>query len=121
MQVEQIHDISVIGAGTMGHGIAHSFLMGGYSVRLYDVQEAILETARAHIQKNLELFCEAGLIKKTAIKSALKKLMTTTDLKQAVAEGDFIVEAAPENLELKQDLFQKVESFCKKDAILASN
>jgi len=121
MRVEQIHEISVLGAGTMGHGIAHSFLMGGYSVRLYDVQEAILETGRAHIQKNLELFCEAGLIKKPAIKSALKKLWTTTDLKQAVAEGDFIVEAAPENLELKQDLFQKVESFCKKDAILASN
>jgi 3-hydroxybutyryl-CoA dehydrogenase len=121
MRIEEIRNISVLGAGTMGHGIAQTFLMGGYLARLYDVQEAILETARAHIQKNLELFCKAGLIKKPAIKSALKKLTTTTDLKQAVAGSDFIVEAAPENLELKQDLFQKVESFCKEEAILASN
>ena len=121
MRLEKIRNISVLGAGTMGHGIAQTFLMGGYSVRLYDVKEAILKTARVHIQKNLELFCKAGLIKKQAIKPALGKLMTTTDLEQAVAGGDFIVEAAPEDLKLKQDLFQKVESFCRKEAILASN
>ncbi len=121
MRLDEIHNISVLGAGTMGHGIAQTFLMGGYSVRLYDVQDAILETARAHIQKNLELFCKAGLIKQQAIKPAMKRLTTTADLQQAVAEGDFIVEAAPEDLKLKQELFQKVESFCRKDAILASN
>jgi len=121
MRLEKIRNISVLGAGTMGHGIAQTFLMGGYPVRLYDVKEAILKNARVHIQKNLELFCQAGLIKKQAIKPALGKLTTTTDLEQAVAGSDFIVEAAPENLKLKQDLFQKVESFCRKEAILASN
>ena len=121
MRIDEIRNISVLGAGIMGHGIAQSFLMGGYSTRLYDVQEAILETARAHIQKNLELFYKTGLIKKPSIQAALKKLTTTTDLKQAVAGSDFVVEAAPENLELKQDLFQKMESLCKEDAILASN
>ena len=121
MRVDEIRNISVLGAGIMGHGIAQSFLMGGYLTRLYDVQEAILETARAHIQKNLELFYKTGLIKKPSIQAALKKLTTTTDLKQAVAGSDFVVEAAPENLELKQDLFQKMESLCKENAILASN
>jgi 3-hydroxybutyryl-CoA dehydrogenase len=121
MRLEKIRNISVLGAGTMGHGIAQTFLMGGYPVRLYDVKEAILKNARVHIQKNLELFCQAGLVKKQAIKPALGKLTTTTDLEQAVAGSDFIVEAAPENLKLKQDLFQKVESFCRKEAILASN
>ena len=121
MRVEEIRQISVLGAGTMGHGIAQAFLMGGYPVRLYDVKETILETARANIQKNLELFCRAGLIQQREIQSALTQLACTTDLKQAVAGSDFILEAAPENLELKRDLFRKVESFCKEEAILASN
>src|SRR5512136_1201088 len=121
MRVEEVRNISVVGAGTMGHGIAQTFLMGGYPVQLYDVQEAILKTARVHIQKNLELFCKAGLTQKQAIKPSLENLATTTDLKKAVAGGDFVVEAAPEDLKLKQDLFQKLESFCGKEAILASN
>ena len=121
MKLEEINNISVIGAGIMGHGIAQSFLMGGYPVTLYDIQESILGTAKAHIEKNLGLFCESGLIKKQDIDSSLQKLSTTIDLKHAVEGSDFIVEAAPEDLSLKQDLFEQVESFCEKDAIIASN
>jgi len=121
MKLEEINNISVIGAGIMGHGIAQSFLMGGYPVTLYDIQESILGTAKAHIEKNLGLFCESGLIKKQDIDSSLQKLSTTIDLKHAVEGSDFIVEAAPEDLSLKQDLFEQLESFCRKDAIIASN
>ena len=121
MKLEEINNISVLGAGIMGHGIAQSFLMGGYPVTLYDIQESILGTAKAHIEKNLGLFCESGLIKKQDIDSSLQKLSTTIDLKHAVEGSDFIVEAAPEDLSLKQDLFEQVESFCEKDAIIASN
>ena len=121
MKIEEIQNISVLGAGIMGHGIAQSFLMGGYSVRLYDMQTAIIETARAHIQKNLELFCQAGLIKQPEIQLALEKLLITTDLERAIAGSDFIAEAVYENLELKQNLFKKVESLCKKEAIIATN
>ena len=64
MKLEEIHNISVLGAGIMGHGIAQSFLMGGYPVMLYDIQESILETAKSHIEKNLELFYRSGLIGK---------------------------------------------------------
>jgi len=121
MELKEIKIIAVLGSGLMGHGIAQSFLMGGYEVMLYDIDDSILETAINHIEKNLELFSQFELIGKDEIQPALERLNTTTDLKMAVAEADFIVEAAPENLELKQELFERVESYCKRDAILASN
>ncbi|NVM25851.1 MAG: 3-hydroxyacyl-CoA dehydrogenase family protein [Desulfobacterales bacterium] len=121
MNLEKIKNISVLGAGIMGHGIAQSFLMGGYPVWLYDIQESILETAKAHIEKNLELFYQSGLIGKEDIDLSLQGLSTTTDLGRAVEAADFIVEAAPEDLPLKQGLFQQVESLCGEDTIIASN
>jgi len=121
MELKEIKIIAVLGSGLMGHGIAQSFLMGGYEVMLYDIDDSILETAINHIEKNLELFSQFELIGKDEIQPTLERLNTTTDLKMAVAEADFIVEAAPENLELKQELFERVESYCKRDAILASN
>ena len=121
MKSEDIKTITVLGAGIMGHGIAQTFLMSGFPVRLFDLKESILATARTHIEKNLELFHEMGLVQKRAIAPALKNLSTTTDLQNAVHASDFIVEAVSENLELKQELFQRVESFCREDAIIASN
>ncbi len=121
MKLEEIKTISVLGAGIMGHGIAQSFMAAGYPVFLYDIQESILETARAHIKRNLDLFLQADLIKREEIEPALRRLTATTELKRAVQESNFIVEAAPEQLELKQALFQEVESYCRQDAILASN
>jgi len=121
VKLEEIKSISVLGAGIMGHGIAQSFLMGGYPVMLYDIQESILETARAHIKKNLEAFHEFDLIGKQDIDLSLKRLSTTAHLKHAVEGADFIVEATPEDLNLKQDLFEHIESFCGKRTIIASN
>ena len=121
MKLEEIKAVSVLGAGIMGHGIAQSFLMSGYPVFLYDIQETILKTARVHIKRNLDLFLQADLIKREEIEPALRRLTTATELKRAVKESDFLVEAAPEKLELKQALFQEVEAYCRKDAIIASN
>lgn len=121
MKLDDIKSISVLGAGIMGHGIAQSFIMGGYPVKLYDVQESILETAQAHIEKNLELFHQAGLVAKEDIERAVKRLSTTVGLEHAVEGSDFIVEAAPEDLDLKQGLFERVESLCGEDTIIASN
>jgi len=121
MKLEDIKNITVLGSGIMGHGIAQSFLMGGYPVMLFDISESILTTARAHVKKNLELFFKSDLIKKEDIETCMGKLTTTTDLEKAVCEADFIVEAAPEDINLKQDLFEKIESFAKEDAIIASN
>jgi 3-hydroxybutyryl-CoA dehydrogenase len=121
MRLDDIRSIGVLGAGIMGHGIAQTFLMSGFPVRLYDIKESILDNARDHIAKNLELFHEMGLLKKRAIGPALNRLSTTTDLQAAAARSDFIVEAVSENLELKQGLFKQVETICGKDAIIASN
>lgn len=121
MKREDIETISVLGAGIMGHGIAQAFLMGGYPVRLYDIKESILDTARSHIRKNMEMFAQEGLLDAETIQPAMDRLFTTTDLIKAVESADFIVEAAPEDLALKQELFQKVESLCPPHAIIATN
>jgi 3-hydroxybutyryl-CoA dehydrogenase len=121
MKLEEVKDIAVLGSGIMGHGIAQTFLMAGYPVMLYDIQETILDTAKAHVQKNMQLFVAAGLLAGEEMEPALKRLSTTTDLKKSVEASDFIIEAAPENLDLKRKLFEEVESFCRKDAIMASN
>lgn len=121
MKLDDIKTVSVLGAGIMGHGIAQSFLMGGCPVRLYDIKDGILEAARAHIRQNLELFSRHGLIGPEDIAPSLERLSTTTNLSEAVNECEFITEAAPENLELKQSIFESVEKVCPEDAIIASN
>ncbi len=121
MDMESIKNIGVLGSGIMGHGIAQTFLMGGYPVMLYDIEESILATARAHITTNLERFCRFGLIKEEEIPLCLQRLSTTTDLKEAVTGRDFIVEAAPEDLKLKQRLFEQIETFAGADTIIATN
>jgi len=121
MKMDNIQNIAVLGAGIMGHGIAQSFLMGGYPVILFDVAEPILDSAEAHIRENLELFAKHGLLSEDDVPSCLERLSTTCDLKAAVEGAQFITEAAPEKLELKQSLFETVERVCPDDAILASN
>ena len=121
MKLEDIKNIAVLGSGIMGHGIAQTFLMGGYPVMLFDISDPILATARAHIQRNLELFFRSDLIREADIEASLQRLTTTTDLEKAVSGADFIVEAAPEDLNLKQGLFEKIESFADENAVIASN
>jgi len=121
MKLEEIHHIAVIGAGLMGHGIAQTFIVGGYPVMLYDIQESVLISAEAHIKNSLERFCAAELIDRKDINPALDRLTCTIDLKQAVGKADFITEAVPEKPALKQDIFQNIEMLCKPEAILASN
>jgi 3-hydroxybutyryl-CoA dehydrogenase len=121
MKLEEIHRISVVGAGLMGHGIAQTFIMAGYPVMLYDIDRSILERATANIEQNLKLFSRFDLISEAEIGPCLDRLTTTVDLKACVQEGDFILEAATEDVTLKQELFEEIESYCKDEAILASN
>jgi 3-hydroxybutyryl-CoA dehydrogenase len=121
MKVDEIKNISVLGAGIMGHGIAQSFIMGGYNVRLYDVKDSILDTAINHIKKGLDLFCREGLLSDKEVVAAFARLKIFTDLKDVVADASFIVEAAPEDLALKQKLLSDVEERCPTEAIIASN
>lgn len=121
MKVEEIHRVSVLGAGIMGHGIAQCFLMGGYPVTLYDVDQSMLDRARVLIEQNLKLFAQFNLIEQDGVKACLGRLTSTLDLKRCVAESEFITEAAPEDLKLKQRLFEEVEPLCADNTILASN
>jgi 3-hydroxybutyryl-CoA dehydrogenase len=105
----------------MGHGIAQIFLMSGYPVMLYDIEESVLKTAEARIKSSLALFRQAGLIESSTEPSVLEGLRLTLEIEQAAEAADFIVEAIPEDLALKQDLFQQVETLCGPDTIIASN
>ncbi|HEX78435.1 MAG TPA: 3-hydroxyacyl-CoA dehydrogenase family protein [Dehalococcoidia bacterium] len=117
----EVKNIAVLGAGTMGHGIGQVFALAGYDVMLYDIDDAILQRAMARIDSNLDVFIENGLATEEAKQRALSKINTTTDLATAVGEADFVLEAIPEMLELKQKTFHDVERMCREGTILASN
>jgi 3-hydroxybutyryl-CoA dehydrogenase len=122
MNLNEIQTVAVIGSGIMGHGIAQSFMMSGYSVMLHDLHESILETAEAHIKNSLELFHQADLIADADIEKAMKRLTLTVDLRKAAEPANFIVEAIPEDLALKQDIFCQIEHLCDQNTtIIASN
>jgi 3-hydroxybutyryl-CoA dehydrogenase len=121
MNLNEIQTVAVIGSGIMGHGIAQSFIMNGYAVMLYDLNESILKTAEAHIKNSLELFRQADLIADADIEKAMKRLTLTADLKKAAQPANFIIEAIPEDLSLKQDIFCQIENLCDRNTIIASN
>lgn len=120
MKSEEIKKIAVLGAGIMGHGIAQGFLMGGCSVKLYDVSMDALEVAHAHLAESLEQFDENRMLGEN-VKVHLERLSITTDLAETVSGAEFIMEVIPELLELKQQTFAEVEALCPPQAILASN
>lgn len=121
MTIEPVKSVSVLGAGVMGQGIAQSFAMGGYPVYLYDIAEDILEVAHAHIEDNLRLFFEAGIIQSDDIKDCLGCIKISDNLKKSVSESDLVIEAVPEKMEIKQNLFYEIEKYCSEKTILATN
>ena len=116
-----IKKIGVIGAGTMGHGIAQSFAMFGYSVNLYDTNAMQLEKALHEIAAEQQLLVEEEFITAAAAAATLQNITVHTDLQQAVQDRDYVIEAAPENMELKQNLFKQLDGICPAHTIFASN
>lgn len=114
-------NIAVIGSGTMGNGIAHTFAQFGYQVNLIDVNSEALARAIGTIGKNLDRQVAKGTITEADKTNTLHNISNFTDLKAGVSEADLIVEAATENLDLKLKIFKDLDSFAKPDAILASN
>jgi 3-hydroxybutyryl-CoA dehydrogenase len=114
-------NISVIGAGTMGNGIAHVFAQFGYQVTLIDVQQAQLEKAVATIGKNLDRQVAKGQLDEQAKNDTLARIATETDLKTGVSRADLVVEAATENEELKKKIFTLADEAAPAGCILASN
>ncbi len=118
MSVERI---TVIGAGTMGNGIAHVFAQNGFSVTLVDVNAAQLEKAVQTIEKNLERQVTKGALTAEQKQQALANLSAQTDIAAGVKEADLVVEAATENTDLKLTIFKQLDAAAKPGAILASN
>lgn len=114
-------NISVIGSGTMGNGIAHVFALHGFNVSLVDIAEEQLAKAMATIEKNMNRQLEKGNISAEEKDKAIKHITTFTDMKKGVTKADLVVEAATENSELKLKIFKDLDASVKPEAILASN
>jgi len=105
----------------MGSGMALCFAQAGYGVHLYSVTAKRLEWALTRIRSSQALFVQEGLVSAEAAEAARQRIAVTTDLAQAIAGAQFVLETAPENLELKQQLFRDIEALCPADVILATN
>ncbi|MEO0526193.1 MAG: 3-hydroxybutyryl-CoA dehydrogenase [Bacteroidota bacterium] len=114
-------NIAVIGAGTMGNGIAHVFAQKGYTVQLIDVSRTSLDKGVATINKNLDRMVAKEIITETDKKETLDNIGTFTQLKDGVAQVDLVVEAATENVDLKLSIFKELDALCESHVILASN
>ncbi|UXX79278.1 3-hydroxybutyryl-CoA dehydrogenase [Reichenbachiella carrageenanivorans] len=114
-------NISVIGSGTMGNGIAHVFAQTGYTVNLIDLSQEALDKAMSTISKNLDRLINKEKITEADKTSTLDRITTHTDLATGVKEADLVVEAATENMVIKLDLFKQIDTLTKPNCILASN
>ncbi|WP_410478201.1 3-hydroxybutyryl-CoA dehydrogenase [Pedobacter aquatilis] len=116
-----IKNISVIGSGTMGNGIAHTFAQFGCSVNLIDINQTALDKALQTITKNLDRQVVKGTLTEEQKAETLKNIKTFTAMETGVKEADLIVEAATENIDLKLKIFKDLDAFAPAEAILASN
>ncbi|MBP6515660.1 MAG: 3-hydroxybutyryl-CoA dehydrogenase [Chitinophagales bacterium] len=114
-------NITVIGAGTMGNGIAHVFAQTGFNTTIVDISETALEKAIQTITKNLDRMVAKGTITEVQKSDTLKNLSTSTSIEQGAANADLVVEAATENEGLKLKIFTQLDAVCKPETILASN
>lgn len=118
--MSNLKTVSVIGAGTMGSGIAHVFARSGFEVLLCDLEQALLDKAVARIRTNLGREAAKGKISAEEVEASIARMRTVTD-RDALAAADFAVEAASERFDVKADLFRALDRILPKDAILATN
>ncbi|MBK6537309.1 MAG: 3-hydroxybutyryl-CoA dehydrogenase [Ignavibacteria bacterium] len=116
----EMKNITVIGSGTMGNGIAHTFAQFGYSVLLIDVRQEFLDKGMDTISKNLDRQVKKELITEEQKNKTLSNIKTSIDIKDS-KDSDLVVEAASENFDIKKKIFQDLDTVCKPEAILATN
>ena len=114
-------NITVIGAGTMGNGIAHVFAQNDFHVSLVDISESALSKGLSSIEKNLDRMLAKEKITEAKKLSTLDHISLFTDIKQGVQKADLVIEAATENLDLKKKIFAQIDEFAPLEAILATN
>jgi enoyl-CoA hydratase/3-hydroxyacyl-CoA dehydrogenase len=116
----EIRNVAIIGAGTMGSQIAELVATYGFNVKLEDISEEILKKALERIREELKKSYARGYIKED-VENVIRRIATTTDLKEAVKDADLVIEAVPEILDLKKRIFSEVDKYAPRHAILASN
>lgn len=114
-------NIAVIGAGTMGNGIAHTFAQSGFNVKLTDISEVSLQKGMATISKNLDRMVAKEKISEADKTNTLSKISTFTSIAEGVKNTDLVVEAATENVDLKLNIFKQLDETCPKNTVLATN
>ena len=114
-------NITVIGAGTMGNGIAHAFAQSGYSVNLVDISADSLDRAIDTITKNLDRLLSKEKISELDKNNTLSNISTNTDLTDAVKDADLVIEAATENIDVKLKIFKQLDEICDENTILGTN
>lgn len=114
-------NISVIGAGTMGNGIAHVFAQNGFNVQLIDISDAALDRGLATIKKNLDRLLAKEKIDAATVEATMGRIQKSTQLAEGVANADLIVEAATENVDLKLKIFKDIDQNAPEGCILATN
>ena len=119
--MKQVRTITVLGAGTMGHGIAYAAVSAGFGTRLYDVSDAAVSKGRAHIEAVFKKAVELGKGSAADAHAGLARLTTTTDLPTALAGTDFVIEAAPEKIDLKLELMAAIDRHAPADAVVTTN
>ena len=115
-----IKNVTVVGAGTMGNGIAHVFAQSGFDVVLCDVKQEFLDRAMAVISKNMDRQIKKEIITEKDKEAALSRIRSTLELSEAKS-SQLVIEAVIEQMDLKKDIFQKLDGFCPPETILASN
>lgn len=118
--MSKITKTAVLGAGAMGHGIAQVFAQAGCSVKLFDIDEQILKHVKEHIEANLQFLAKYELLSDDSIPPILARINPEPDFNAAVSDAELILEAVPERLDLKQEVFSKAEKLTAKGTILAS-
>ena len=113
--------VTVVGGGTMGNGIAHVCALGGREVRITDVSQDVLDQALATISKNLDRQVKKEIISQSGREEALERIQPMTDLEAATADAQLIIEAVPEKVDIKYELFRRLDAIASAEAILASN
>ena len=114
-------EIAIIGSGTMGRGIAYSLALNGFNVHVNDVSAETLENAKQKIEEELNVSASKGYIEKEDVARSMGNLSFSTDLQECVENAEFVIEAVLEKMDLKIDIFKKLDNYCKPDTILATN
>ncbi len=116
-----IKNISIIGSGTMGNGIAHTFAQYGFSVTLIDIAKSQLEKGLSTIEKNMDRMIQKGILTETQKQESLKRIVLSDSMSEGLLEADLVIEAATENPDIKLTIFKDLDRFCRPEAILATN